>query len=67
MNKNLILVFNTADEKKKTITIAAPKEALTKATVYAAMQVIIDQGFFATELVDIENAYYKTSELIALA
>ena len=67
MEKTLILEFVTADEKKKTVTIANPKEGLSKATVYAAMQAVIDNGFFATELADIDNAYYKATELIALA
>lgn len=67
MDKNLVLIFITADDKKKTVTIANPKEGLNKATVYAAMQAVIDNGFFATELVDIDNAYYKATEVIALA
>ena len=66
MEKNLILVFITADDKKKTVTIASPKEDLSKATVYAAMQRIIDDNFYTTQLADIDNAYYKSTEVEAL-
>lgn len=66
MEKTLILEFVTADEKKKTVTIANPKDDLTKAVVYAAMQAIVDNNFYQVELEDFSDAYYKAVEVTAL-
>lgn len=44
MNRKLIIVFNTQDERKFTLTLNNPKTGLTSAQVMAEAQKIIDSS-----------------------
>lgn len=62
-DKDLELVFATADGTKKIITITDPKEGLDNGTVTTAMQSIITANVFKTtagDLAEAVEARYRT-------
>ncbi|KYG91946.1 MULTISPECIES: DUF2922 domain-containing protein [Metasolibacillus] len=53
MTNTLQLIFQLADEKTLTLSVAQPKANLTDAEVVAAMQTIIEQNVFMRDNVTI--------------
>lgn len=53
MTNTLQLIFQLADEKTLTLSVAQPKANLTDAQVVAAMQTIIEQNVFMRDNVTI--------------
>lgn len=70
MTKTLEMVFRNSSGKEVTMSLADPKEDLTKAQVDAVMQEIISRNIFISktgELTQIVEARIRTRDAIALA
>lgn len=69
MTKTLEMVFRNASGKEVTLSLADPKEDLTKAQVDAVMQEIISRNIFTSktgELTQSVEARIRTRDAIAL-
>lgn len=71
MTKKLNMIFKTTDNKNATISIADPKEDITRADVLAVMNDILTKDVFLTakqlHLAAISDVTIKTTEETALA
>lgn len=70
MTKTLEMVFRNTSGKEVTLSLADPKEDLTKAQVDAVMQEIISRNIFTSktgELAQSVEARIRTRDAIALA
>ncbi|MEG6585012.1 DUF2922 domain-containing protein [Dendrosporobacter sp. 1207_IL3150] len=70
MTKTLEMVFRNAEGKEVTLSLADPKEDLTKAEVDTVMQQIVSRNIFITkagELTQTVEARIRTRDAVALA
>ena len=70
MSKTLKIVFNLKDQKTSTISIADPKDGLTKAAVQTATDAMIAKDFIRSRgfgAVDVKDAYIQQEDRIELA
>ena len=70
MSKTLKIVFNLKDQKTSTISIADPKDGLTKAAVQTATDAMIAKDFIRSRgfgAVDVKDAYLQQEDRIELA
>lgn len=70
MSKSLEMVFRNNSGKETTISLADPKDGLTKAEVDTLMQSILDKNIFSTSGGDLKESVesrIRTSESVALA
>jgi hypothetical protein len=70
MDKTLELVFRNAAGKEVTISLADPKEDLTKAQVDAVMEDIISRSVFTSktgDLTQIVESRIRTRDAVVLA
>lgn len=70
MTKKLNMVFKTATDKEVTISLANPKDGLTKAEVTAVMNDIIAKSIFTNKngaLASVADVTIKTTDEVAIA
>lgn len=70
MSKSLEMVFRNNSGKEATLSLADPKDDLTKAEAETAMQNILEKNIFSTsggDLKEIVESRIHTSESVTLA
>lgn len=70
MKKTLMMVFKTNQDQKVTVSLADPKENLTRAEVVSVMQRMIDKALLVSPkggLVEAEDVILKTVEETSIA
>ena len=70
MAKTLKIVFNLKDQKTSTISLADPKDGLTKAEVQAAADDILAKNFIlsgGSAATSVKEFYIQSSDRIELA
>jgi len=70
MTKTLEMVFRNAEGKEVTLSLADPRDTLTKAEAQAVMQDIVSKNIFITkggDLVESVEARIRTRDTVALA
>jgi hypothetical protein len=70
MTKNLVMVFRNNSGKEVTISLADPKDELTKAQAETLMKSMLDKNIFTTtggDLKEIVEARISTSDSVVLA